>query len=531
MHRVVGRSGQRLLIIIGGMLLLPAILLLAWALILGLMRAQSRVEERALARATTLIEAADSRLAVDRSALRTLSTADSLARRDWTAAARRTRLVVGTNPGWRAALVINDRTGEVVVDTRDPDGDQPAIIPANRPLRVVRDGVGCPCVIISQPIGGAPGYTLIALIDPQEFQSILQKDPQPGTVTAIVDQEGAFIARSLMFEERVGTPATVYVRNAVAKGGRGIYRGRTYEGLENYTAYVTSEVSGWSGHVAVNRKLIDSPRFWLFIVLVGGSLAALLAGGGVITYGLIDMAARRRAEEQMLRLQKSEAIGQFASGVAHDFNNLLTVVIANLERIRASGAGADVTRRAGMALQAAHRGARLSNQLLSFAREGGAQLEEVDVATLLEDVSELLRQSTGAGVTLSIDAAPATGRVRANRDQLELALLNLSINARDAMAGEGRLTITTRRLGSRIEIEVGDCGPGVPANVRDQLFEPFFTTKPAGSGTGLGLAQVAGAAAQAGGSVRLSDTTEPGARFIIDLPAVDDGQTASALTD
>lgn len=504
------------------MLLLPAILLLAWALVLGLMRAQAGVEQRALDRATALIFAADGRLAVDRGALRALSTADSLARRDWRLAEQRARIVLGITPGWRALIVVEDRTGRIVMDTpRDDPGARPAL-PPGRSLRVVRNGTGCPCVVIRQAIGAAPGYSLIALVDPREFQSILLSDLQTDATTAIVDPDGTFIARSLMFEQRVGTPATIFVRNAVAKGGRGIYRGRTYEGLENYTAYVTSDSSGWSAHVAVNRKLIDSPRFWLFIVLVGGALATLLAGGGVITYGLIDMAARRRAEEQLLRLQKSEAIGQFASGVAHDFNNLLTVVIANLERIRAAGAGADVTRRAGMALQSAHRGARLSNQLLSFAREGGAQLEDFEVATLLNEISELLRQSIGSGIDLTINAAPDAGRVRANRDQLELALLNLSINARDAMGGEGRLTITARRVGRRIETEVSDTGPGVPADVRDRLFEPFFTTKPPGSGTGLGLAQVAGAAAQAGGSVRLADAPEPGAHFIIDLPAVED---------
>ncbi|MFN3669393.1 MAG: sensor histidine kinase [Brevundimonas sp.] len=132
-------------------------------------------------------------------------------------------------------------------------------------------------------------------------------------------------------------------------------------------------------------------------------------------------------------------------------------------------------------------------------------------------------------MNLDIDAAPFVGMVRANRDQLELALLNLAINARDAMEGQGRLCISARRNEGRIEIEIADSGPGVPPELRGRLFEPFFTTKAVGRGTGLGLAQVAGAAAQAGGSVRLLDLPGPGARFLIDLPAVD--QTASAATD
>lgn len=528
MRRMAFGSGQRLLIIIGGLLLLPAILLLAWALVLGLMRAEDRVEAQAVDKARTLIMAGENRLAIERGALRTFATADSLMRRDWRAAAERARAVTAVNPGWRAVLVIEERTGRAVVDTRASVGGAPRDIPAGADLDVVRSGGGCPCVILRQPLPRTPGYVLVALLDPAEFQAQMMREAAPDVVMAIVDRRGRFVARSLDFDARVGTPATIYVRRAVAKGGSGIYRGRTYEGLENYSAYFSSE-TGWSAHVAINNKLIDSPRFWLFIVLVGGALAALLAGGGVIAYGLIDMAARRRSEEQLLRLQKSEAIGQFASGVAHDFNNLLTVVIANLERIRTAGAGADVTRRAGMALEAAQRGARLSNQLLSFAREGGAQLEILPVASLLDEVRDLLQQSIGDGVALSIEAEPDVGSVLANRDQLELALLNLSLNARDAMNGTGRLSVCARREGARIRIEVRDTGPGVTPASRERLFEPFFTTKALGGGTGLGLAQVAGAAAQAGGEVRLEDS-EIGACFVLDLPAAA-GQTASAVTD
>ncbi len=518
-------SGQRLLIIIGGLLLLPAILLLAWALILGLMRAQATVEVRALDKAKSLITAVDNQLAVERGALRTFSTADTLMRRDWRAAARRSRSVMSVNPGWRAVLVVDERTGRAVVDTRVADGGAPRPVPTGTDLELVRTGDGCPCVILHQPLPGAPGFDLVALIDPRDYQSMLMREVDEGVVIALVDRRGNFVARSLDFDKRVGTPATIYVRNAVAKGGTGVYRGRTYEGLENYSAYFTSVSSDWSAHVAVSNKLIDTPRFWLFIVLVGGALATLLAGGGVITYGLIDMAARRRTEEQMLRLQKGEAIGRFSSGVAHDFNNLLTVVIGNLERIRSADVAADVKRRAGMALEAAQRGARLSNQLLSFAREGGADKEAVDVAALLNDVSELLRQSVGDGVTLTIAAAADAGTAVANRDQLELALLNLAINARDAMAGQGALDVSARRAGGMVEIAVTDTGTGIPAALRERLFEPFFTTKPAGQGTGLGLAQVAGAAAQAGGSVRVEDREGTGARFIISLPS------ASSLQD
>ncbi len=513
---------RRLLFLVGGVLFLPAIILLAWALSLGLQRAQSGVEREALAKATAIVNGADYRIAVYEGILDNYSTATSLANRDWDTSRGRAREVVELIPGLTALLVIENATGRVLMDTRrsTAPASVPRLINADGRPAVMRAGDGCPCVVMRSPIRSLPGHSVVSLIEPEIFQAGLMKYHEPKSVAALVDTDGDFVGRSLDFRGRVGTPATTYVREALARGGQGLYRGRTIEGMENYSAYVVSQAYGWSAHVAISHNLVDSPRLGLFLTLFGGALLALLAAAGIIAYAIRDMAALRRTDQQMLRLQKSEAIGGFASTVAHDFNNLLTVIIANLERIAKADAGPDVARRAAMALEAASRGANLSNQLLGFARDGGGKLAALDVSSLLNGVSELLRQSMGGGITLTLTPPDSPVSILANRDQMEMALLNLAVNARDAMRGSGQLEISARRLGDIVEIAVTDNGPGVPLAVRDRLFEAFVTTKPVGEGTGLGLAQVAGAIANTGGTVRVETPPQGGASFVLSAPIV-----------
>ncbi len=517
-------SKQRLLILLSGVLFLPALVLLAWTLSDGLLSATSRVENEAMTTAADIVTGADYELAIYKGVIRTYSTATSLADRDWDTSSERAREVAELSPGLTALLVIEDSTGRVLMGPAQyaARGPRPELLGADLTPAVIRDGDGCPCVVLRHPISRLPGHSVVGLVDPEVFQTVLMQSHKSGSVAALVDADGDFVGRSLDFQNRVGTPATTYVRQALAKGGRGLYRGRTHEGLENYSAYVTSAANGWSAHVAVKHTLLDSPRRYFFITIVGGAILALLAAAGIIAFAIRDFAARRRADEQMLRLQKSEAIGGFASTLAHDFNNLLTVIIANLQRIEKADAGPDVSRRAGMALEAANRGAKLTDQLLCFARDGGGQIAPLDVAGLLNGVSELLRQSVGGGIALAITPPTSPVSIVGNRDQMEMALLNLAINARDAMGARGRLDIDAQRLGDVVEISITDNGPGIPDAVRDRLFEPFVTTKPAGAGTGLGLAQVATAIAQAGGTVRVESPRQGGASFVLSLPVAAD---------
>jgi CheY-like chemotaxis protein len=214
-----------------------------------------------------------------------------------------------------------------------------------------------------------------------------------------------------------------------------------------------------------------------------------------------------------------EAVGQLTGGIAHDFNNLLGAVVGALDLIRRKPADIErVVRFAEAGLQAAERGAKLTGQLLAFSRAQRIELKPVVVATLVEGMRDMLARTLGPMVRLGLEME-GEGAVLSDPTQLEMAVLNLAINARDAMPEGGALTITTRlrRIaeeaeigpGEYVELSVTDTGSGMPPDVAARAFDPFFTTKGPGKGTGLGLSQVYGIARQAGGAVRIE--SRPGA--------------------
>jgi signal transduction histidine kinase len=261
-----------------------------------------------------------------------------------------------------------------------------------------------------------------------------------------------------------------------------------------------------------------------------------------------DEVARRlrESEERLLQAQKMEAVGQLTGGIAHDFNNMLTAVMGSLELLqRDPQLGDRAARLAGNALESAARTARLTSQLLSFSRRSMLEPVSLNPAEVAEGIEELLMRSAGAGISLEIGPpSPDQWRARADRNQLEAALLNIVINARDAIAGQaaaagvethGQISIgfANRSIeaaaaalmgpdgiaaGDYVVISVQDDGPGMSAAVRARAFEPFFTTKPAGVGTGLGLSQSYGFATQSGGSIQIDSTEGQGTRVDIWLP-------------
>ena len=246
----------------------------------------------------------------------------------------------------------------------------------------------------------------------------------------------------------------------------------------------------------------------------------------------VETTQRLQAEQALRQAQKMEAIGQLTGGLAHDFNNLLTAVVGNLDLIRARAADPRIRRWAENAFKAAERGSKLTSQLLAFSRTQKLATAPVDVNELVNGMRELLNQTLGANIMVKTELAPRLAAATADANQLELAILNLSINARDAMPDGGVLTITTGSDGDDVvTIEVADSGTGMSPEIAARAFDPFFTTKPAGKGTGLGLSQVYGIVRQSGGDVTLRSELGKGTKVTLRLPRTADAAVARAQND
>jgi len=519
-----GTASQRSYVLIGAALALPIIVLVVIQLAFAFGREREAVEQRTLAQAAQVIELTDARLQADLTLMDVLASSVAFQRRDWQAALLRARDVASLNPHWRNVIVSNLATGRQILSLSGLNSApvNPAIgSDVGAVGGIYREGPGCPCVYLHTAVAGDENLRLTVAIDPTIFQEILVSHSPPETITATVDRDGAFIARSQEYAERLGTPSTRYVQGAIASGvPSGIYEGVTWEGFRNHTAYVTSPSTGWSAHIAINANLIDAPRTYSFVSVLVGCLAALALAGGLIYWALRDLADRRAAEARLAQTQKLEAIGQLTGGVAHDFNNLLTVVIGGLNMLLKRLNDEKQREIAEHMLDAARRGERLTKQLLAFSRGKQMELAPVDLLALVPGMEELLRRSVDAGTTLSFDLSPDARWVKSDANQLELAVLNLVINARDAMPEGGEIAISVRpaQRPDSVELAVHDTGIGMPKDVSDRALEPFFTTNPAGKGTGLGLAQVFGAARQSGGAVEIDSAPGRGTTVRLILP-------------
>ncbi|MDQ4062280.1 MAG: ATP-binding protein, partial [Pseudomonadota bacterium] len=343
----------------------------------------------------------------------------------------------------------------------------------------------------------APSDGPLRLGPGNRFMEVIVHQPEAGTFTAVSQIDR--VERRIGYRKLPGYP--VYVQ----------------AGFE--TAAVWRELrSIMAGH------LVFGIPATLMLVLI--SALALQR-----TRRLLAEAERREAaEERLRRAQRLEAIGQITGGVAHDFNNLLMVVVGSVDRLRRLGADPKQVRYLDAIDKAARRGESLTRQLLTFSRQQTVSPVVLDLGRRLPKLRDMLQSSLRGNIDVRIDVPPGLWPVKVDPGELELAILNLAVNARDAMPSGGTVTLTARNTtlaagpaaegltGEFVAVSVRDTGAGIPADVLPKVFEPFFTTKEVGKGTGLGLSQVYGFAKQAGGTASIASEVGRGTEITLYLP-------------
>ncbi|HEX3970602.1 MAG TPA: PAS domain S-box protein, partial [Stellaceae bacterium] len=298
------------------------------------------------------------------------------------------------------------------------------------------------------------------------------------------------------------------------------------------------EMEGW-------RLRKDGSTFWANVVIS----AIRDPSGDLIGFAKItrDLTERRAGEERLRQAQRMEAIGQLTGGIAHDFNNLLTVITGNIESLKRRLADHNqpaLERLASSALRGAERGALLVHRLLAFSRSQPLEPKPVSINTLVTSTSDMLRRTLGETILIETVLAGGMWSTFVDTTELESALLNLAINARDAMPDGGKLTIEAANVyldedyaaeaeippGQYVGLFVSDTGTGMPAEIIAKAFEPFFTTKEIGEGTGLGLSQVYGFMRQSGGHVKIYSEVGAGTTVKLYLPRHIEAATKAVAT-
>jgi signal transduction histidine kinase/CheY-like chemotaxis protein len=368
----------------------------------------------------------------------------------------------------------------------------------------------------------------------RQYLGALMRNPQVAA-SAIYSAQGqrlALLARpGADAPERLGGAETRRTRERLL-----VARPVVEQGAQLGYVYIETAPEGPSAFIARHTGLVILTLLALLLLsFVTGSASRLAVANARLNE---EMDARAAAEEALRQSQKLEALGQLTGGIAHDFNNLLQAIHGAFELILGrSGDEKTVKRWATNGLESAERGASLTRQLLAFSRQQKLELKPLIVADTVERMRDLLARSLGPKVELVFDLDRDRVPVLTDATQLELAVMNLAVNARDAMPEGGRLTVRTRKLeleddallsaGRYLQLQVIDTGEGMPLHVMRRAFDPFFTTKAVGKGTGLGLAQVYGVARQAGGDARIASAPGDGATVTMLFRAAEAGADAA----
>ncbi len=337
-------------------------------------------------------------------------------------------------------------------------------------------------------------------------------------------EQGAYVNRSLVDS---GAPSRLFAFRKVPGHPIYIVAGRS----------IGSILGEWARAMLaylVFAAIGAAALFWLTLMALRGALREQQA----LTRLSEEMRRRGAAEDQLRQAQKMEAVGQLTGGIAHDFNNLLTVIRSSIDLLRRPGLSEERRRRYLEALSdTTTRATKLTAQLLAFARRQTLKPEAFDAVEDLTRVLEMIRPLTGPRITIQTDMPDRPVYIHCDAGQFDTSIVNLAVNARDAMGGEGRMTLSLKVVdaipavrgqpavaGDYAAVCVTDTGEGIPEDRLDRIFEPFFTTKMVGEGTGLGLSQVLGFAKQSGGEVTVESRPGQGAAFTLYLPRVAEGR-------
>ncbi|MGO4717172.1 ATP-binding protein [Bradyrhizobium sp. 2TAF24] len=395
---------------------------------------------------------------------------------------------------------------------------------------------------------------IVASVPPSyfdEFYGRIIDITSHGTAMLLLRADGAVLVRYPVPQDLASKlPSTAPFTSQIAHSPeKGSYSGvSTFDGeprrvayrrLANYPLYVLTSVSeaavrsDWLTFLGTHM-IFGVPATLLLIAISWLALRRTRA-----LYA--EMYARERVEGALRQSQRLEVIGQLTGGIAHDFNNLLMVVIGGADRLRRDLTEPKQIKTLDMITAAAKRGENLIRHLLTFARRQAITPATVDVARFLGQMEDVLRGSIKGDIALSVLPPPQPCFARVDAGELELALLNLAVNARDAMPNGGRLTLSAAPTtlsgdpkfdgltGDFVAFRVIDSGEGMPPEVLARVFEPFFTTKPPGQGTGLGLSQVYGFAKQSGGAITIDTAPSLGTTITLVIPRVSQIAAAAAL--
>ncbi|WP_019831519.1 ATP-binding protein [Sphingomonas sp. PR090111-T3T-6A] len=440
---------------------------------------------------------------------------------------------------WRS-IRVSDPSGRPLIDVpANPEaGDADSLaraVATKRPIvgGVVTEPDGSQAFAVHAPIvrDGRIVRVLTLMVPSRSLNELLETQPlAAGWRSGIIDGSGDIVANAGFDWRRVGQPANPAVIAAQRKGVLNLYRFRRLDGSLAVGMWAPVAGTDWAVYLSAPAHDYSGPLRHAIALLAGAAIVSLLLFALLARLLIVELRHYRARERGELQRQRMEALGRLTGGVAHDFNNLLTPVMGGLDLLRRRVPDDPKAQRyIETAMASAERARTLIGRLLAFSRRQALAPRNIDVGALLTGLSDLIRQSVTAQVRLEWSIADRLPPVLVDPAQLELAILNLAINARDAMPNGGAITISAQRATEAetldlpakdyVSIAVTDTGIGMDEATARQAIDPFFTTKAMGKGTGLGLSMVHGFAAQSGGMLHIASRFGVGTVAKIVLPA------------